>query len=101
MRLIRQQIRFFETFGYIALPGLMKEEVDWIIEDFEDIFSQSDRPHDGSQRTCIVPFIDQRARLCTLIDHPAIHGLIASLLGDDFNYLGGDWQFLYRRHRLA
>ena len=93
MRLNRQQIRFFETFGYISLPRLMKDEIDWIIEDFEDIFAQSQQPHDGTQRTCIVPFIDQRERLCTLIDLPAIQGLIASLLGDDFNYLGGDGNF--------
>ncbi len=93
MRLTVPQIRFFETFGYIALPGLMAEEIGWITEEFENIFAHSERPHDGTQRSCIVPFIDQRARLCTLIDHPAIHGLIASLLGDDFNYLGGDGNF--------
>ena len=88
-----EQVRFFETFGYVALPGLLRDEIDWITEDFEAVFAASDRPHDGSQRSCIVPFIDQRARLCTLLDHPAVHGLIASLLGDDFNYLGGDGNF--------
>ncbi len=93
MRLTVSQVRFFETFGYIALPGLVQEEIDWIVEDFEDVFAHGDRPHDGTQRSCIVPFIDQRERLCTLLDHPAVHGLIASLLGDDFNYLGGDGNF--------
>lgn len=93
MNLTAQQVRFFETFGYIALPGLMQDDMDWITAEFEDIFAHSDRPHDGTQRSCIVPFIDQRERLCTLLDHPAIHGLIASLLGEDFNYLGGDGNF--------
>ncbi len=93
MHLTAQQVHFFETFGYVALPGLMQDDIAWITAEFEDIFTHSDRPHDGTQRSCIVPFIDQRKRLCTLLDHPAIHGLIASLLGDDFNYLGGDGNF--------
>lgn len=93
MTLTVQQVNFFQAFGYVALPGLLRDEAAWITEDFEDIFAHSDRPHDGTQRSCIVPFIDQRERLCTLLDHPAIHGLITSLLGDDFNYLGGDGNF--------
>ena len=93
MKLSPQQLQFFETFGYLHFPGLMKEEVGWIIEDFEAIFEASEQVHDGTQRSCIVPFIDQRERLCTLLDHPSIDGLITSILGADFNYLGGDGNF--------
>ena len=49
--------------------------------------------HDPSKRTVIVPFIDQRERFCTLLDHPGITGLAAGLLGEDFNYLGGDGNY--------
>ena len=93
MKLSPQQLQFFETFGYLHLPGLVKDEVDWIIEEFEAIFAASGQVHDGTQRSCIVPFIDQRERLCTLLDHPSIDGLISSILGPDFNYLGGDGNF--------
>ena len=31
-------------------------------------------------RTVIVPFIDQRERFCTLLDHPTIHAIAAGLL---------------------
>ena len=84
MKLSQQQLQFFETFGYLHFPGLMKEEVGWIIEDFEAIFEASEQVHDGTQRSCIVPFIDQRERLCTLLDHPSIDGLISSIPGRRF-----------------
>jgi len=93
MKLTAQQIHFFETFGYLHFPGLLKAEIDWITEDFEAIFAASGQVHDGSQRSCIVPFIDQHERLCTLLDHPKVDGLIAGILGDDFNYIGGDGNF--------
>jgi len=81
--LTEEQKRFFETFGYLVLPGLVKEEIDWITEEFEAVFSDRGVQHDGSKRSTVVPFIDQRRRLCTLLDHPKIEGLIGSLLGDE------------------
>ncbi len=93
MELTDHQKHFFETWGYLVLPGLIKNDVDWITEEFEAVFQDRGVVHDGTKRSCIVPIIDQRERFCTLLDHPAIHGLISSLLGDDFNYLGGDGNF--------
>ncbi|MCE7982134.1 MAG: hypothetical protein DYG89_13140 [Caldilinea sp. CFX5] len=91
--LTAEQKRFFETFGYIVMPGLVKADIDWITEEFEMVFRDRGVVHDGSQRSTVVPFIDQRQRLCTLLDHPKVAGLIGSLLGDDFNYVGGDGNF--------
>ncbi len=34
MKLSQQQLQFFETFGYLHFPSLMKEEVGWIIGGF-------------------------------------------------------------------
>ena len=50
-------------------------------------------PHDDERRSCIVPFIDQHPRLCALLDDGRIHGLLCSLLGDDFNYIGSDGNY--------
>ena len=44
--------------------------------------------HYGTARSCTVPFIDQSEYLSSLIDDPQIDGIFASLLGDDYNYLG-------------
>ncbi len=46
--------------------------------------------HDERARSCIVPFPDQSEYLSTLLDDPRIHDIVASILGDDFNYTSGD-----------
>ena len=51
------------------------------------------KPHDGTARSCIVPFIDQNEYLSSLIDDPRIDGIFTSLLGDDYNYLGSDGNY--------
>lgn len=88
MTLMPQQRAFFETFGYLALPGLVAEDVPWILEGFEEIFAQRSEKHDGTRRT--IAGTDSSERLCALLDHPKVIGVAASLMGDDFNYLGGD-----------
>jgi len=35
-RLSDQQVRFFDTFGYLKLPGLFSDRIDAIIEAFEE-----------------------------------------------------------------
>ena len=62
--LSEQQVRFFETFGYLGFPGLMADRTDEIIEAFEAVWSErggghNGQPHAGEARSCIVPFIDQ------------------------------------------
>ena len=93
MAITSQQKHFFETFGYLVLPGLLKEEIGWITEEFEAVFRDRCVVHDGTKRSVIVPFIDQRERLCTLLDQPLVVDLISGLLGENFNYLGGDGNF--------
>ena len=93
MQLTDKQKRHYQTFGYLVLPGLLMDDIDWITAEFEAVFQERSIDHDGSQRSCIVPFIDQRERFCTLLDHPHIAGLIAGLIGKKFNYLGGDGNF--------
>ena len=88
-----EQKHFFETFGYLVLPKLLLDDIDWITEEFEAVFQGRGVVHDGSKRSTVVPFIDQRERLSTLVDHPKIVGLVASLLGENFNYVGGDGNY--------
>jgi hypothetical protein len=93
MLLTEQQKQFFDTFGYLHLPGLLADDIEWITDEFEAVFTDRNVQHDGSKRSTVVPFIDQRQRLATLLDHPQVVGLIASLLGEDFNYVGGDGNY--------
>src|SRR6476620_3064488 len=88
MALTAQQCSFFETFGFLVFPGLVAEDLDWINAGFEEIFSGLREKHDGTRRT--IAGTDTSERLCRLLDHPKVLEVAASLLGDDFNYLGGD-----------
>ncbi len=97
-RLSRAQLNYFDTFGFIALPGLMTDSIAEITEAFEQIWvdhggGHNGKPHDGVNRSCIVPFLDQHERLCALLDDPRIEGTLCSLLGDDFNYTGSDGNY--------
>ncbi len=98
LKLTPQQLAFFNTFGFLAFPGLLKDRIDEIIREFEAIFAKRGgghhgKPHEGKQRSCIVPFIDQSSVLSSLLDDPRIYGIAASLLGDDFNYMPSDGNY--------
>ncbi|MBO7745321.1 phytanoyl-CoA dioxygenase family protein [Paenibacillus sp. MWE-103] len=90
MRLTQAQIDYFETFGLLKFPQLMVDRLDWIVGEFAKTFPGTNK-HDGTKRTCVVPFIDQR--MSVLLDDPRILAIGRSLLGDDFNYMGSDGNY--------
>ena len=98
MKLSQQQLRFFDTFGYLQFPGLLAEEAEAITDAFEQVWEEHGgghhgRPHDHQQRSALVPFIDQHEYLSGLLDDPRIEGIGSALLGDDFNYTGSDGNY--------
>jgi hypothetical protein len=98
LKLTDQQLAYFKTFGFLAFPGLMQDRIDEIIREFEAIFAargggHAGKPHEGKQRSCIVPFPDQSVVLSSLLDDPRIHGIATSLLGDDFNFMPSDGNY--------
>ncbi len=98
MQLSDGQKQFFRDFGFLQIPGLMQDRIESIIADFEDVFvarggGHGGQGHDGTARSCIVPFVDQSEGLSALIDDPRISGIAAGLLGDDWNYMGSDGNF--------
>lgn len=97
-RLTDQQINFFQTFGYLSFPGLLADRSEEIVDAFEAVWSErggghNGKPHEGTARSCIVPFIDQSEYLSSLLDEPRILGIATTLLGDDFNYMGSDGNY--------
>lgn len=98
LQLTPQQLAFMETFGYLSFPGLLDDCIDQIIAAFEAVWDEhggghDGKPHDGTARSCIVPFIDQSEYLSALLDDPRVNGVFSSLLGDDFQYLGSDGNY--------
>ena len=98
MQISGQQVRFFETFGYLSFPGAFADEAEAISEEFERVWAErggghEGREHDHKQRSAFVPFIDQSEYLSALIDDPRIDGVASALLGDDYNYETSDGNF--------
>src|SRR5579871_3877990 len=98
MKLTDQQHAFFQTFGFLAFPGLFADDIASITQAFEDVWAthgggHAGKPHDGSARSALAPFIDQDERLCALLDDPRVAEIASSLLGDDFNYRGSDGNY--------
>jgi len=94
-RLTPPQLAFFNTFGYLHFPGLLNDRIERIIAEFEILWAAQGgghhgQQHDGKRRSCIVPCIDRSIYLSTLLDDPRIEGIAASILGEDFNYMGSD-----------
>lgn len=92
------EINFFKTFGYLSFPQLMADRIKEIQDAFETVWEKrggghNGKPHEGTARSCIVPFIDQSEVLCSLLDDPRILAIAKTLLGDDFNYMGSDGNF--------
>ena len=96
MPLTQEQLNFFDTFGYLMIPQLFpSDETNEIIEKFEWTIRNrgGGLDHDGSRRTMFLKPIEHRPDMCALLDHPTILDLIGSILGDDFNYCGGDGNY--------
>ena len=82
MKLTEQQLRFFETFGFLKFPGLFTDEADAIIDAFEQVWAGSGKVHDYEQRSMIVPFVDSNEYLCSLLDDPRIEDVGGTVLVD-------------------
>ena len=96
MRLTEQQVRFFNTFGYIAIRGMFApDEIAWITAEFETAIQTvgGGKEHDGTKRTMFGGPIERTEKLCTLLDDPRICGLIGGVIGEDFNYCSGDGNY--------
>ena len=84
----RQWKRFFDAFGFLFLPGAMRDDIEWIDAEFEAALAGSGRAHDGSERTSFSDEILRSEPICALVENPVINGILSVLLGDDFIYLG-------------
>jgi ectoine hydroxylase-related dioxygenase (phytanoyl-CoA dioxygenase family) len=89
-------IRFFRTFGYLALRGAFTaEEIGWITEEFDyAIQTQAGGAnHDGSKRTMMGAPAERTEKLCSLVTHPSVVALASAALGPDYNYASGDGNY--------
>ncbi|MHB8717556.1 MAG: phytanoyl-CoA dioxygenase family protein [Candidatus Dormibacteria bacterium] len=91
--LSEEDVKFFDDFGYLVVRKALAADIGWITDEHAAVFRDLGIDHNGSTRSSVVPFIDQRERLAGLLEHPAIDGALTSLLGPDYAYLAGDGNY--------
>jgi ectoine hydroxylase-related dioxygenase (phytanoyl-CoA dioxygenase family) len=97
-QLTPQQVTYFETFGFLKLPGVFAADVDDIVQGFEEVFAVEGHPRmelyeplHGRERRLIIPqFVTKSPKLSRLLDDPRVVGIVSSLLGDDYEYAESD-----------
>ncbi len=121
LALDQTQVAHFEAFGFLALPGLFRPELDAIVGAFyqvfaetpaateldqlepdliEDAFANTSRIdsyhhlHRGKHRAIIPGIIESTPGLAWLLSDPRVVGLAESLLGPGPEYHGSDGNLL-------
>lgn len=91
------QVAYFETFGFVALPGLFANEIAIITEGFEEVFVEEEAfeyrhaLHFDELRATIGPgFVDRSDKLRWLRTDPRVIGIVHSLIGEDVTYKDSD-----------
>ena len=98
-----QQIHFFETFGFLRIPGLFANDIDNIVAGFEDMFGNEEQPvwetkealHGDEKRLIIPGFIEQSPKLAPLQHDPRVVGVVKSILGPDYIWSSSDGNLFY------
>ncbi len=96
-----QQIHFFETFGFLKVPGLFADDIDEIIDAFEELFDKQpvwetkEALHGDEKRLIIPGFIEQSPRLSRLQHDPRVVGVVQSILGRDYIWSSSDGNLFY------
>lgn len=96
-----QQRTYFETFGFLKIPGLFAADIEAIQAGFEDVFANHDSwelnewLHFDKRRSIVPQFIDRNETLRALRDDPRVVGIVTSLLGTDYEYAESDGSLFF------
>lgn len=98
-----QQVSYFNTFGFLHLRGLFRDDIEKITAAFERVFVDPQHKHwemygslHGEERRVILAsFIDKDEELQKLRDDPRVLGVVRSLVGDVYDYAESDGNIWY------
>jgi Phytanoyl-CoA dioxygenase (PhyH) len=100
-RLSAQQRAFFDTFGFVRLPGLFAPDIDRITAGFEEIFAshpiwETNEALHFDQRRLIIPgFVENSERISWITSDPRTHGVVGSLIDVPYEYAQSDGNLFY------
>ncbi|MEM7160191.1 MAG: phytanoyl-CoA dioxygenase family protein [Myxococcota bacterium] len=86
-----QDRSFFETFGFLHLPGLLSTRIAEIEHAFDACAARWREAHPG-QRVSIANILGEDPRLASIGFGDPLVSVIRDLLGDDFSYVGSTGQ---------
>ena len=81
-----QQLRYYDTFGFLKFRGLFADEAEEIEAAFERVWAESGMTHDHKKHSSLAQFADRSEYLSGLLDDPRVDGIVSAILGDDYNY---------------
>ena len=85
--LTEQQLRHWDTFGFVVLRQIFSpEEMHTFSKEFDDIFDRDlgGRPFEGKETQAVLWFMEQEPALTSLAVDDRIYGPVGQLLGPDF-----------------
>jgi len=101
-----QQITFFNTFGFLKIPGLFRDDFSRLERGFEQAFGSEDEPtvldprnpyHESRDpayanlvRSMVPYFLERSDDLVWLKSDPRVVGLVTSLIGPRYEYAESD-----------
>jgi hypothetical protein len=93
-----QQLTYFETFGFVCLPGLFADDMAGISDAFDEVFStaktdlvETHEPvHFGRRRQTIMGFVERHEKLARLRDDPRILAIARAVVGPGYEYHDSD-----------
>ena len=94
--LSREQISFFDTFGYLVFRGLFSaQEMEVIDRAFEDVMAEdrAGQAYRGDKRHSVAACAEMRPALRAVIEDDRIYGAMEDLLGPDLIWLGSDGNY--------
>lgn len=105
------RVQFFETFGFVVLPGLFAAEADRLSRGFDEVFAAEAQPfvmpsenrfhstahdeHADRLRLVVSPFVERSPDLAWLRSDPRILGIVESLLGPDATWADSDGNLMH------
>lgn len=100
-QLTPQQVMFFETFGFLKVPGLFDDDIDRITRGFEEVFATNPtwdtnvELHFDQQRSIIPGFVHKSDDLAWLLEDPRVTSIVQTLVGPHYEYAESDGNLFY------
>jgi hypothetical protein len=96
-----QQRAFFDSFGFLRLRGLFRDDIATLTEGFEEVFATHETwdtnvsLHFDERRSIVPAFITKSDKLSWLLQDDRVNGIVSSLMGSAYEYAESDGNLFY------